>query len=132
MHLIGHGGNMKLTRKELRKTILLEMQNYSQNNYSRYYPKLAQLLLSPEHEALVQAIELGETLKVLRLKSSRPGHYNRVEKTYEYNLNLKHDFAEYLYQNYPNPPQNIEAPYHYIRYDLNNASMSISIHTEFR
>ena len=115
---------MKLTRKELRKAILLEMQNYSPNDHSHYYPKLARLLLSPEHEVLIQAIELGETLKILRKKSWRPGPYNL---SYEYDLNLKHDFAQYLYQNYPNPPQNPGA--HYVRYNLRNYSISISIST---
>jgi len=132
---------MEISRKQLRKAILIEMQN---NDTSHYYPKLSQLLLSPEHEVLVQAILLGETLKILKKKSWRPGEYNPDYKTYQYELNLKADFARYLQQNYPNPPQHLGPSYkgqpvpdhHYIHYnfrpDIGHNSMSISIHIEFR
>ena len=131
---------MKLTRKQLRKAIILEMQN---NDLSHYYPKLAMLLLHHDHMTLKQAIGTGEALGILRLKSDRPGGYRPNYTTHQYELMLKADFAEYLQQNYPNPPKH-HGPshkgdsvpnHHYINYqflpDRRYYGMSISIHIEW-
>lgn len=101
-------------------------------DYSRHYPKIAQLLLSPDHETFRHGIELGTALELLRQTEWVPGFYDNADRRRIYTIKIfEKSFFEYLRQKHPGGERPNGTQYiHYNSVpDLNYYSMTVHIDT---